>query len=209
MVAARGLWTNNCKAYATSVKQVGPRKKMMEILHHVLHSEDGEFAAMGTFTPNWTAKVSGSSISTAAELRLLKKFLRVISAGARLVMREYARIKEIEEGNAGELRQLSINQFTKPEEKPITPKARPPSSCGSSPSDDVWHSSGANACKKLTWSHQPCVREGMLATPKKQQPALRQLPLVVTGSKPKIKEAQAKARRTAMSNGLQWFSPYK
>jgi len=119
------------------------------------------------------------------------------------------RIRVIEEGNAGELRQLSINQFTKPEVKPVAPKERPPPTIGSSPPDDVWYSSDAMTCRKSTWMNRPDGKDKTVNHSEKLRPKLRQLPLVVTGRKVAIKKPRTKARRPATASGLQWFSPYK
>ena len=73
------------------------------------------------------------------KLRAIKRFMRVIASGARLVMREYARLKEVSLGGTLELRQLWIAQFT---DKPVAFKApkiivgRP--SKGNAPPDNAW-----------------------------------------------------------------------
>jgi hypothetical protein len=111
MNKVRKIWIDNCKAYIAVAKPGHLRHKMLDILHEAIHSEGGEFACLGTFMPKWAAKLEDGIIRTQAELRGVKKFLRVVAAGARLVMREYARLKEVSEGEARELRQLSIAQF--------------------------------------------------------------------------------------------------
>ena len=63
---------------------------------------------MGTFIPKWVDRLHEKAIRPQRDLRCIKKFLRVVAAGARLVMREFARLKEISEGDARELRQLSL-----------------------------------------------------------------------------------------------------
>ncbi len=47
-------------------------------------------------------------VKTAQDLSAVKRLLRVIACGARLVMREFARLKEVSEGDAKETSQLSI-----------------------------------------------------------------------------------------------------
>ena len=79
---------------------------------------------MGTFIPEWVAHLEDGIILNQFELRAIKRFMRVIASGARLVMREYARLKEVSEGDTRELRQLSIVQFT--ETEPVTFKAPKP-----------------------------------------------------------------------------------
>ena len=59
--------------------------------------------------PKWVARLEDHQIRTQVDLRAIKRFLRVIASGARLVMREFARLKEVSEGEARELRQLSIS----------------------------------------------------------------------------------------------------
>ena len=61
--------------------------------------------------PGWVQHLKEDRILTAFELRALARFMRVVAVGSRLVMREYARIREVAEGDARPLRQLSIVQF--------------------------------------------------------------------------------------------------
>ena len=111
MIKSRKLWIDNCRAYIEVAKPGHLRHKMLDILHEAVHSEGGEFACMGTFTPKWVGRLKDEATIPQTDLRAIKRFLRVIASGGRLVMREYARIKEVSEGEARELRQLSIAQF--------------------------------------------------------------------------------------------------
>ena len=114
MVEARKLWMDNCRSHVQSAKPVRLRRLFLEILHHVWSSSEGEFAAVGTFTPGWVKRVDDGIDMSAQDLNAVKKLLRVVACGARLVMREYARLKTVSEGDAKETRQLSMTQFVSP-----------------------------------------------------------------------------------------------
>ncbi len=77
-------------------------------------------------------KIEEPKVLSSGDLNSIKKILRVVAGGARLVMREYSRIKEVSEGDARELRQLSMGQFIGPD---IVVKQRKPTA--------VWKSSNA------------------------------------------------------------------
>ena len=154
MIKARKTWLDNCRAFIAIVKPEKLRPKMLEILHHATKSEGGEFACLGTFIPGWVSHLEDAQILSQYEIRAIKKFLRVLASGARLVMREFARIKEVSEGSARELRQLSIAQFT--EAEPITPRI-PKAQVGkpfrtNAPPDNVWGSSKRVHEIKLKWT---------------------------------------------------------
>ena len=109
---------------------------------------------MGTFIPKWVARLQEKAIRPQRDLRCIKKFLRVVAAGARLVMREFARLKEISEGDARELRQLSIVQFIEPQQ-PTVPKTR--KQCNkadpsNSPRDTIWGSTDGSPNCRLEWT---------------------------------------------------------
>ena len=65
---------------------------------------------MGTFTPAWVSHLGVRKLPD-LDLRAVKRFLRHAVFGARGLMREYARIREVAEGDARPLRQLSIMQY--------------------------------------------------------------------------------------------------
>ena len=83
---------------------------MIKIFSNMISIEDGEFACMGTFTPAWVSHLSVRKLPD-QDLRAVKRFLRHAVFGARGLMREYARIREVAEGDAMRLRQLSIMQY--------------------------------------------------------------------------------------------------
>jgi len=131
------------------------RERMLEIVSNILSTPMGEYAAMGTNTPGWVNRLEDGRITPVPDLRAIKRLLRVVSAGARLVMREYARIKEVSEGDARPLRQLSINQFmtAEPDTPDTTRIPRPiaPHHVGNSPPDDIWCPILASATKLWRW----------------------------------------------------------
>ena len=154
MLKARKLWVDNCRAYISTSKPEHLRHTMFNILHEAMHSEGGEFACLGTFIPKWVDRLQEKTIRPQRDLRLIKKFLRVVAAGAHLVMREFARLKEISEGDARELRQLSIVQFTEPQQLAV-PKARKQSNKAdpsNSPRDTIWGSTDGSPDCRLEWT---------------------------------------------------------
>ena len=133
---------------------------MLEILHHAFNSKGGEHACLGAFIPSWVNNFNDGRIKTKAELGAVKKMLRILASGARIVMREYARLKEVAEGDARELRQLSINAFIKGG-KPLPktkPKARLVSCHGNSPADSAWGMGDGKANCRLQWVPQVASR---------------------------------------------------
>jgi hypothetical protein len=138
MVEARKLWVDSCRSYVLSAKPVRLHRLFSEILHHVWSSSEGEFAAVGTFTPGWVKRVDDGIDMSAQDLNAVKRLLRVVACGARLVMREYARLKTVSEGDAKETRQLSMTQFVsdrhvpKDREKKCAPVGK------NAPPDTIW-----------------------------------------------------------------------
>ena len=137
---------------------------MMEIYSNMLSKEDGEFACMGTFTPGWVSHLGELRIPD-QDLRGVKKFLRHAVFGARCLMREYARIREVAEGDARPLRQTSIMQYVVeevPADKMIKgKKPAPVVEMGSSPPIDIWAST-AGGWGRVIWKGgdvraPPCV----------------------------------------------------
>ena len=158
---------------------------MLEILHHATETEGGEYACVGTFIPGWVAHLEDRVILNQFELRAIKKFLRVIASGARLVMREYARLKEVSEGGTRELRQLSIAQFT---DKPVVfkePKIKVGKMVkGNAPPDNAWGPTTRTQGKKLRWSLQiqsALIMDGLIGIQASGGPNQRNLNL--SGSK--------------------------
>ena len=71
-------------------------------------------------------------------------------------MREFVRLKNVAKGDAKELRQTSIVQYTAPPAtvKPTKkPKDRDP--LAGAPSLDCWRVQGAGALRKATWDGPP------------------------------------------------------
>jgi hypothetical protein len=107
---AREEWKKSCYKFISKAKPERLRPVMIEIFSNMVSIEDGEFACMGTFTPAWVAHLGVRELPD-LDLRAIKKFLRHAVFGARGLMREYARIREVAEGDARPLRQLSIMQY--------------------------------------------------------------------------------------------------
>jgi hypothetical protein len=79
MVAARKLWKDNCYEHVRSSKPARLRNKLLEMLHHVWTSDGGEFAALGTFIPEWVGRIDDAVTMPAHDLNAIKKLLRVIA----------------------------------------------------------------------------------------------------------------------------------
>jgi hypothetical protein len=75
---------------------------------------------MGNFLKGWTERLGDGKPFSDRDARSLKKLLRVVVFGARVVMREFTRLRNVAKGDAKELRQTSIVQYTAP---PVTVKA--------------------------------------------------------------------------------------
>jgi hypothetical protein len=192
MTNARNLWLTNCKDYIKSSKPARLRNKLSEILHHVCTSDGGEFAAVGTFIPRWVARLDDNKVMTAQDLCAVKKFLRVIAGGARLVMREYSRIKEVSDGDATELRQLSIAAFTKTVQV-RAPKVYTRSGPSNAPTDNVWEET--DILGKLKWG----APRTPVATALIQPTAAR--------TETRAARVSATLRQNPWKSGLNWFSP--
>jgi hypothetical protein len=200
MVNARNLWKNNCYEHVKGSKPARLRGKLLEILHHVFSSEGGEFAALGTFIPGWVGKVDDGSIMPVQDLNSIKKLLRAIAGGARLVMREFARLKEVSEGDprkgSKELRQLSINQFAKPITAPKPKKVAACFSTSNSPPDSVWESSPTEG-RRLIWVDSVNQSDSITA-PNAGNRGSR------TGG---ANNPSSRTKPNPWKGGLNWFSP--
>ena len=137
---------------------------MLEIFSNMVSKEDGEFACMGTVTPGWVSHLGELKLPD-LDLRAIKRFLRHAVFGARGLMREYARIREVAEGDARPLRQTSIMQYVVEdvpiEEKPKAKKAATVIESGYSPPIDIW-SPSVGGWGRVTWKGSdvcspPCV----------------------------------------------------
>ena len=114
-------------------------------------------------------------------------------------MREYARLKEVMEGDARELRQLSIVQFTGQHGNiPKARKVRPAKTPSNAPSDAVWIATGAD-CLKFEWKHVSSngAEVGVEASP--GSAALDRVDRVAA--------ATARKPSSKWKTGLNWFSP--
>ena len=168
------------------------RSKLSEILHHVCTSEGGEFAAVGTFIPSWVARVDDAKVMSALDLAAVKKLLRVIAGGARLVMREYSRIKAVSDGDATELRQLSIVPFNK-KVPSKAPKVYSRVGDSNAPTDNVWQVTATQG--KLKWG----APRSHLAPPPVHAPAAR--------TEARVARVNATLKQNPWKSGLNWFSP--
>ena len=182
----------NCKEYIKSSKPVRLRSKLSEILHHACVSEGGEFAAVGTFISGWVARVDDAKVMTSQDICVVKKFLRVLAGGARLVMREYSRIKEVSDGDATELKQLSIATFTKPVQIKA-PKVYTRTGHSNSPADNVWEVTEIQG--KLKWG----APRNAVATAPIQPVAAR--------TESRVARVNATLKENPWKTGLNWFSP--
>jgi hypothetical protein len=138
---ARTHWKEDCYTFVNKHKNIALRSTLLEILHHAFNSPGGEHACLGAFLPSWAKHLDDGKVISATDLRTVKKFLKVLVSGARIVMREYARIKEVAEGDAKELRQLSMVEFTKAVgPRPLKPKTTVSQSIAETnlPPDDIW-----------------------------------------------------------------------
>jgi hypothetical protein len=223
MGIARKTWLDNCRAYISTAKPEKLRPKMLEILHHATKTEGGEYACVGTFIPGWVAHLEDRVILNQFELRAIKKFMRVIASGARLVMREYARLKEVSEGGSRELRQLSISQFT---DKPVAfkePKIKVGKPVkGNAPPDNAWRPTTQTQGKKLRWSLQiqsALIMDGLIGIQASGGPNQRNLNLSGSKETPRspfppmgpipertIAKGRMKSKASFPWKGLNWFN---
>ncbi len=199
------LWKKNVYSHIAKAKPERLRAKMLEIVSYIFSNPMGEYAAMGTFTPGWAARLEDGKSIHASDLRIIKRLLRVVSTGARLVMREFARIKEVSEGDARPLRQLSIVQFTVTEPDVLRAQ-RPaiPQRGGNAPPDDVWCPVLGGAMRIWRWP-LPVLPPTTIPLPVQLQiaPTLSGAACLrpLMSPAPKVK----KKSRFPWS-GLQWFS---
>ena len=68
---------------------------------NVFRSQDGELAAVGTYTQRWVRRLKKNKEMTEDELRSIKKLMKTVAQGARGMMRTYTRA-------IAELRKLGI-----------------------------------------------------------------------------------------------------
>ena len=146
-------------------------------------------------------KIDDAVTMPAHDLNAIKKLLRVIAGGARLVMREYARLKEVSEGDLRkglkEPRQISINQFAKPTTVPKERKAPTQFSSTNSPPDSIWE--GSSGRGNLIWGGGACP--DLVDEPPKTDTVNRGSK---AGGRNKTRE---KLKPNPWKGGLNWFSP--
>ena len=215
----RKTWIDNCKAYIEAAKPGHLKHRMLDILYEAVHADGGEFACLGTFMPEWVARLEDHQIRTQVDLREIKRFLRVIASGARLVMREFARLKEVSEGEARELRQLSIVQFTEhrllPKTAPRKPKGK--ADPNNAPKDSIWGPTDRSIDCRLEWSGRlqcalimDSLSDGLTGTGNRDHQTL------IPGALPPVEAVRTvrACRPSAKGStpffpwtGLNWFNP--
>jgi hypothetical protein len=132
----RQRWKNLIKQRISKERR-SLRNEMEEYMEKVFRSQDGELAAVGTYTQRWVNRLNRKREMTEDELRSIKKLMKTVAQGARGMKRTYTRAcqdtlknKEKDKKNraveaTAELRQLGIKDFTeKFKEINIEPKSR-------------------------------------------------------------------------------------
>ena len=87
---ARSNWRQAIK------ERIGKESKQLKIEmddfeRNVFKEQDGELAAVGTFTPRWVNRLNKSRMFKANETKTMKRLMTTIAQGARAVMRVYTR----------------------------------------------------------------------------------------------------------------------
>ena len=217
MIKVRKVWLDNCRSYIDEVKPGHLKPRMLDILHEAVHAEGGEFACLGTFMPKWAARLEDGISRPMIELRAIKKFMRVVASGGRLVMREFARLKEVSEGEARELRQLSIAQFI--DSRPPQPKKRKADQSKidptNAPKDSIWGATDRSSECRLEWSgriQSALIMDASLPIP---TGARGRQTLIPGALAPEVNSTHTRSRRAAAKGlpsffpwtGLNWFNP--
>ena len=119
MQEMRQRWKNLIKQRISKERR-SLRNEMEEYMEKVFRSQDGELAAVGTYTQRWVNRLNRKREMTEDELRSIKKLMKTVAQGARGMMRTYTRAcqdtlknKEKDKKNraveaTAELRQLGI-----------------------------------------------------------------------------------------------------
>jgi hypothetical protein len=117
---ARELWKKNIKSLIAKAR-LELRNDMEEYYGNVFNKQDGEMAAVGTYTVRWVNQLNKEKIFSTADWKAMLRLMKAMAQGARGVMRVYTRAccdKTRERGKrakgytrALELRQLSIGEF--------------------------------------------------------------------------------------------------
>ena len=135
----------------------------------VFEEQNGELAAVGTFTPRWVDKLNKNREFTANENKGMKRLMTTIAQGARAVMRVYTRAcqdknrdKDKDKINRAvekiaELRQVGMLSFLGPKEaegtqgKPKKGKKKPSAKTGCFPPREVRNRIEQGAVILLHW----------------------------------------------------------
>ena len=117
---ARQLWKGNLKSLIAKAR-LDLRNYMEEFYFNVFNRQDGEMAAVGTYTVRWVNQLNKDKIFSPTDWKAMLGLMKTVAQGARGVMRVYTRAccdKTRERGKlakgytrALELRQLSIGEF--------------------------------------------------------------------------------------------------
>ncbi len=96
------------------------RQLMEEYMQEGFHGQGGECAVVGTYIKPWVNRLRGDYEFQAGELKHMKKMMRTVTWGARLVMREYARLRDTgDKMESANLRQTGISEHLEKNEKHV------------------------------------------------------------------------------------------
>ena len=164
----RNQWQTEIKARKDKESQL-IRIEMDEYHRNVFEEQDGELAAVGTFTTRWVDKLNKNREFTANENKGMKRLMTTIAQGARAVMRVYTRAcqdknrdKDKDKINRAvekiaELRQVGMLSFLGPNEaegtqgKPKKGKKKPSAKTGCFPPREVRNTIEQGAGSLLHW----------------------------------------------------------
>ena len=150
----RQQWQSEIKERKNKETQL-IRIEMDEFHRNVFKEEDGELAAVGTFTPRWVDKLNKNREFNLNESKAMKRLMTTIAQGARAVMRVYTRAcqdKNRDKDNdkinravekIAELRQVGMLTFLGPSEaegtqgKPKKGKKKPSPKTGCFPPREI------------------------------------------------------------------------
>ena len=120
--AAREEWKKAIKARVDKESQL-IRVEMEEFSRSVFKEQDGELAAVGTFTQRWVSTLNKRREFNANEVKAMKRLMATMAQGARGVMRVFTRASQDKNRNKednkrnmavekiAELRQIGITKF--------------------------------------------------------------------------------------------------
>ena len=120
--AAREEWKKAIKARIDKESQL-IRVEMEEFSRSVFKEQDGELAAVGTFTQRWVSTLNKRREFNANEVKAMKRLMATMAQGARGVMRVFTRASQDKNRNKednkrnmavekiAELRQIGITNF--------------------------------------------------------------------------------------------------